>query len=580
MLVCFVTLSLNDAFAQKKRKNKKAGKPPVVVSAHGGEYYFIEAEKFFLLEDYTKAVELFKKCLVISGENDAAHFKLAQIYNYTEEYDKAIPHALTALELNNSNKFYYLLAVDIYTNKSDLEGAAKMFEQLLEKVPKSEEYLFDLAAVYVYKNDLNKAIQTYDRIEKAFGVNEQATAQKQKVLLRLNRVEDAIKEGEKLIKAVPSEPRYVIRLCEILASNNKGKEARALLENLLNTNDEVPIARLLLADLYAKEKMFDLADEQLQIAFYSPEVNPNAKINVLMSFLALIPNERMETQLKVLGDILVKMHEGVEDVHLIRGDIYTTFLDKKLVEKDEIDHTKSEAVASYAKYLSYNQSNFTVWQNLLNLELQLNRPDSVIAHSENALEYYPEQAWLYLINGAANLQMKRNNEAIEMFEMGKKRAANNKGLLSLFYGYLGDTYNSTNQYAESDKAYESALEINPNNSVVLNNYSYFLSLRHTKLELAKKMSVRLIRNNPDNNTYLDTYAWVHYHLKDFEEAKRVLEKVVKGGDVNGEQLDHYGDVLFQLGEIEEAVKQWNKARNLDKTLENIDKKIAERKIIQ
>ena len=167
-----------------------------------------------------------------------------------------------------------------------------------------------------------------------------------------------------------------------------------------------------------------------------------------------------------------------------------------------------------------------------------------------------------------------------MFEMGKARAASNINLTVLFNAYLGDTYYSLEEYVKSDEAYEAALELDPNNYVVLNNYSYYLSLRQEKLDLAKKMSTRLIRNNPDNNTYLDTYAWVHYMLNDYEEAKRVLEKVVEAEEPHAEYFNHYGDVLYQLGFAAEAVIQWKRARELDDKLKNIDRKITERKVIQ
>ena len=167
-----------------------------------------------------------------------------------------------------------------------------------------------------------------------------------------------------------------------------------------------------------------------------------------------------------------------------------------------------------------------------------------------------------------------------MFEMGKKRSSSNIGLAVLFNGYLGDTYHTLEEYEKSDGAYEDALALDPNNYVVLNNYSYYLSLRLEKLELAKKMSTQLIRGNPDNPTYLDTYAWVNYALGNYEEAKRILEKIIDGDEQNAEFYNHYGDVLYQLGFQNEAVIQWKKARTLDDKLDNIDQKITERKVIQ
>ena len=134
-------------------------------------------------------------------------------------------------------------------------------------------------------------------------------------------------------------------------------------------------------------------------------------------------------------------------------------------------------------------------------------------------------------------------------------------------------------HRRSDASYEAALELDPLNSHVLNNYSYFLSLRKEKLDKAKAMSSKLIEMHPDDPTFLDTHAWVLYTLKEYKEAKKFLEMAIKKTD-SGTIIAHYGDVLFKLGETEQAVEQWKKAKGMDDTSEMIDKKIADRKLYE
>ena len=83
------------------------------------------------------------------------------------------------------------------------------------------------------------------------------------------------------------------------------------------------------------------------------------------------------------------------------------------------------------------------------------------------------------------------------------------------------------------------------NDHVLNNYSYFLSLRKEKLDLAKKMSTKLVSRNPENSTFLDTHAWVLYMREEYEEAKVYIEKALEGEDISGTIIEHYGDILFK-----------------------------------
>jgi tetratricopeptide (TPR) repeat protein len=146
---------------------------------------------------------------------------------------------------------------------------------------------------------------------------------------------------------------------------------------------------------------------------------------------------------------------------------------------------------------------------------------------------------------------------------------------------LGDAYNAIKEYEKSDEAYEAALDFDPESDHVLNNYSYFLSIRKEKLDLALEMSSKVVKRNPDNATYLDTHAWVLYNMGRFEEAKKYIEEAIKQDEnVSGTIIEHYGDILFKLGDVNMAVEQWEKAKKMNVDSDLIDKKIADRKLYE
>ena len=200
---------------------------------------------------------------------------------------------------------------------------------------------------------------------------------------------------------------------------------------------------------------------------------------------------------------------------------------------------------------------------------------------EKALELFPNQAGICWFLGTAYLVEKDYESAVEVLEQGKKLSGVNEELKSYFNAQLGDTYNNLKNYKKSDESYEAALAYNPDNDHVLNNYSYFLSLRKEKLDLAKKMSTKLVMRNPENATYLDTHAWVLFMKGEYKDAKIYIEKAVNSNDeLSGTIIEHYGDILFKLGDVDSAVKQWQKAKGMDETSELIDKKIADRKLYE
>ena len=301
--------------------------------------------------------------------------------------------------------------------------------------------------------------------------------------------------------------------------------------------------------------------------------DPNYKLQGKMQFLAAYFGKELSDEEKEyaieLGKKIIYYHSEEPEAYAIFGDLYQGL------------NYPEEAKAMYLKSLELNPSNLNAWQNVLDYELRNGENDSVIVNSENAITYFPNQALLYFYGGTGYLSKNEYKKSVQMLEQGKKLSSSNLQLLALFNGQLGDAYNGLEDYEQSDKAYEAALDYDPENDHVLNNYSYFLSLRKEKLDLAERMSTKLVERNPEDPTYLDTYAWVLYNLGKYDDAKKYIEKAINFDETgSGTLVEHYGDILFKLGDVNEAVKQWEKAKKLNDTTDLLDKKIADRQLYE
>jgi tetratricopeptide (TPR) repeat protein len=179
------------------------------------------------------------------------------------------------------------------------------------------------------------------------------------------------------------------------------------------------------------------------------------------------------------------------------------------------------------------------------------------SESAEAIELFPLQPAFYFFNGIANYQLESFEDAINSFEAGKEMVLDNKPLKIQFYANLADVYYQLNKFQEAFKTYDAALAEDPNNAYVLNNFSYYLSIQKQDLEKALKMSALSNELLPNNASYLDTYAWIYYQMKDYENAKTQMEKAIKFSKREDPTLmEHYGDILFRLGEKELALNQW------------------------
>jgi len=135
-------------------------------------------------------------------------------------------------------------------------------------------------------------------------------------------------------------------------------------------------------------------------------------------------------------------------------------------------------------------------------------------------------------------------------------------------------------HKSSDSAYNASLNYDATNLYVLNNYSYFLSLRKTDLEKAEEMSLKTVEAQPKNASYLDTYGWILFQLKKYNEAESYLKQSLNnGGDKSGEVLEHYGDVLFETGRPDEALGYWNRALETGEGSNDLEIKIHSRSLV-
>jgi len=574
-----VALCLVPFAASSQKKKKSQPEQEQGIKQRESEFYFTEGEKYFILEDYAKALLYYQKSLEVDANNATVHYKIAEVLSRSNRQDDMLKAAISienALKLEEHNKYFYLLAVNIYNTLARFEKAAEAYETMMREVDGTEEYLYDLAVVYQYNKRPEEAIKAYNRAESLFGINEISSVQKLRLYLEAGKPEQAIEEGNKLLQAFPGEERYVMGFAEVMSKNGQLPVAIQYLEKFVSENKEAGNAKMLLAGFYRDTRQEAKARALLTELFDDPSVEMGSKVIVLGAYNTELhqnrirnqPDKDKESYVLTLYEKLVKMYPNESDVYVIGGDLYLS------------TGKNAEASSAYQLAIKTGDVNYEVWQNLIYLETQLSQFDNVIRHSDEALELFPNQGMLYYFNGYAHLRKRNFMEASAALEQAKKIISADTNLLGEINGMLGDTYNSMAQYEKSDIAYEAALSIDPGNDVVLNNYSYYLALRKADLEKAEKMSTQLIKHNPDNPVYLDTHAWVLYTREKYREARKFMERAINSGGANATHFEHYGDILFKLGDVNGAVTQWERAKEADADNELLNKKIANRKIYE
>jgi tetratricopeptide (TPR) repeat protein len=555
--------------AQRKRLGSEKTAPAEA------EYFFTEGQKYFVLEDYAKALLYFQQAADRAPHVAAIRYKMSEVYAKKQQGDdlrRAAAEIELALQLEKKNKFYYAHAADVYGSLLEFKKAQQVLETMQKEAPGSEEYLYNLAAFYLYDNQPQEALRVYNQIEGLTGVDEVTARQKQKIFIEQGRLREAFAESEKLVDAFPEEEQYVIDHAQLLAQHKKITEAVALLEKWLGHNPGASRARFLLAGYLRDAGQAARSQQLLWENFNDPAADLSSKILVMGTYNAWLGGAPQAVRAdESTAAFAQKLCTRLRELHADEPAVYVVCADMALVLGDP-----KEAFALYYQATRHGETRFEVWQNLLVLASQLHRTDSLVRYAEQALELFPNQPEVYYFLGYGQFVQQQYRAAVQALEQAGRLAMGNTALQNEINTLLGDGYNALKDYAKSDRAYLAVLQTDPANAIVLNNYSYYLALRKENLEKAEKMSAQLVKDYPTNAAFLDTHAWVLFMRGKYREARKWMEKAIELDDTRAIYFEHLGDILFRLGETQEAVAQWERARAIDPANEALKKKLLEK----
>lgn len=524
---------------------------------------FVDAEKERHLGNYQAALALFDQCLQTDPKNDAVYFGKGKVYLEREQFALAELEFEQAYALDPENKWYALSYAQVLLDQLKFKEASKVFKAVSAKHPEDTEMKLDYANTLLFAGKEKAAMQVYDEIEKVTGPSHEINLRKSEYYISQHKYANAAAELKKLIAVYPEDTQLYGMLGELYKAQGKLSEAIEMFEEASRADPSNPIFQLSLADYYDRAGKADTAFGCLKRAFYNPNLGIDRKVGVLLRLY-----DKADQDPATLEKALV-LCKAVESTHPDEAKAYSIYGDFL-----NLGGEREKALAQFKKAIDRDPSRFAVWSQILLIESELNLTEDLAKDSKRALDLFPAQPTVYFFNGIANTQLERWGEAVKSLRIGAQMIIGNNALSAQMLASLGDAYHELGRVQSSDSAYEAALQFDPNNTYVLNNYSYFLSLRGEKLERAKEMSAQTLAMEPDNASYLDTYGWVLYKLGDYAAAEEYLGKaLVNGGENSAEVLEHFGDVLNELDRTQEAIGYWKRALEKQGQVDRLQEKI-------
>jgi tetratricopeptide (TPR) repeat protein len=579
-ILCFVSFISfaggNNSYAQNKRgkqgRNAENTNLPMSKLTTSEkrlfDYYFYEAMNAKVAGKYDSAFDFLKYCQAIDSTNANIHYELGNYYTTLDDKNKALNYFRRATAYDNSNFYYNIAYASLCLEFKQYSDAIEQFEKLTEKNPDNTDLYVYLSEAYRQDGDLVKAIATLDKLEQIVGLNEKISLQKFQLYTMMKQEKKAYGEIQKYIDKYPTELKYQILLGDLYLQAGKKDEAFIVYSRAKAIDPEDPYLISSMAEYYEQTGNKEAAESELYTALISPKMDVDNKLAILAQYVGTLQTNNQGTQtVNALFDTLMTQHPQEPKLNMMYGNLL--MMQKK----------PDEARFQFQVFADANPTNPFGWEQMLSTTF----PDSIdmsVRICKEAISYIPDQPQFYFYLGMSEYLKKNHESALDALQKGIVYVdEKNVGLLSDFHGQIGDLYYHMGKADSAFISYEKALDYQPNNMGVLNNYSYFLALEKKDLDKAEKMSSITVKADPTNPTYLDTYGWVLFKQGAYTMAKIYIENAVryseeKKDDLSAEVLEHYGDVLYKTDEPEKALEYWKKAKEKgDSESKTLDRKI-------
>ena len=563
---------------KKKDKKKKVQKEEALASQLTEEqqrkydYFFLEAMRMKEKKEYDAAFGLLEHCLDIHPNASSALYEISQYYMFLRQVPQGQAALEKAVTYAPDNYWYSQGLVSLYQQQNELDKAVTLLEEMVTRFPTKQDPLFNLLDIYGRQEKYSDVISTLNRLEKRLGKNEQLSMEKFRIYLQMKDDKKAFQEIESLVQEYPMDMRYQVILGDVYLQNGKKQEAYDVYQKVLAAEPDNPMAIFSMASYYKQTGQEELYQQQLDTLLLNKKVTPDTKVGVMRQMI--VENEQADkdsTQIIALFDRIMKQEQDDPQIPML----YAQYLLSKNME--------AESVPVLEQVVDLDPTNNAARMMLIGAAVKKEDYKQIIKVCEPGIEATPDALEFYYYLAVAYNQAEKPDSVISICKraLEHKTADGKKEIVSEFYSILGDMYHTQKQMKEAYAAYDSALVYNPSNIGALNNYAYYLSVERRDLDKAEEMSYKTVKAEPNNATYLDTYAWILFEKGNYAEARIYIDNAMKseGGDKSDVIVEHCGDIYYMTGDVDGALTYWKKALEMGSESKTLKQKIEKKKYI-
>ena len=536
------------------------------------KYFYLEAVNQQQKGNFDAAFDLYRHCLTIDPNAAEVYFALAGYYGALDQDSMTVRYFKKAAELSPANNTYMERLAEVYINENRIDDAIDTYERLYTSNRDRSDVLSMLFRLYEHKKDYNKMLTTLDRIETVDGASERITLSRMNVYEMQGKPEKALAELKSLAQKHPYDMNYRVMMGNWLLQNGKKEAAYNEYQYVLNEEPDNTLAQMSLMDYYQADGQDSIARAMKEQILASDKTPSETKLTLMRQVVQ--DNEQQGGDSTVVLDMfrrILAQKQSNSDM----AELCAAYMSLKQMPKDTINR-------ALERVLEIAPDNAGARIQLLQNIWDTKDFDRIIDLSKTALQYNPDEMAFYYFMGLAYSQKDMRDEALATFRKGTSviNDQSNRDIASDFYAIMGDILHEKGRSSEAYAAYDSCLQYKDDNLGCLNNYAYYLSEENKELQKAEQMSYRTVKAEPENSTYLDTYAWILFMQGRYAEAKIYIDQAIQNDSTHSAVLlEHGGDIYACNNEIDKAVDYWQRSQQQGNTSKVLIRKIKLRKYL-
>lgn len=535
-----------------------------------------------------EAVDLLRHARALDPTDPTIAFVLGGSYAQQGKSDRALPLLEEAYASDTTNMTFARTLSGAYIEAGRTQDALRINERLAAADPEDDDVRYRLIQLYARTGELKKGIELATQLQKRFRPMPSAYGQLTRLKIQLLALtKDSVAVGREYhawADLYPDDRRPYYDWILHLFETGKVQEAeRQITADLRRGRISSGDATALRVHKHIILKDYTSAEAELV------RLTPDRKIGA---------DEKLTLWL-----LLTKSSQGSEGY--TAGKYTPHIADLLRVYPDDL-----QVLKTYAQLLRYEERyreaydllapkrhlyprEEWLWSELLDAASGLSSDSLLVEVAQEAKKYVPTDWRNYIVLAGDAFQKDNHQRAIQLLEEGIAAIEPKTGEgAARLYGLLADLYaehGGPSKASLTDSLYLRAIEANPKEVEVLNNYAYRLAKAGRNLEAAERYALQAVRLSPDAAHILDTYAYILLLRKNYTLAKLYQRKALSQSEpdkISADMYDHMGDIYRALDDYDAALTAWQqaltalpeKAEKAERT--RIEKKIREAKKAQ